>query len=341
MIVPTTKDLAAAAGVSLATVDRVLNNRPNVSEKTRAKVQKAIEKTGFVRNMAAVNLLRNRPYRFRFIFPEIGDQYLNELVNEVTNMNNALRSDMTVVEIAQLNMQDPVSVSQYLSQIQPQELDGIAIMAPESPPVRDAVARLDERGVRVVQFLSGQEKLDKTDFVGVNNFAAGATAAKIIGKFLGQKSGSVMVVADTLHSMDSIDRRLGFDEVINSRFSHLNVLASLETYGIETRARTIIENQFKFNDDLVAVYVLSSESRLAVETLKQMTNLRNIVVVVHERTPFSENAIKMDEVDAIIAQNPGHSVRSAVRILRARCEDREPIAGQENVRIEVLLAENL
>ena len=71
MIGPTTKDLAVAAGVSLATVDRVLNNRPNVSVRARTKVNEAIEKIGFVRNMAAVNLGRNRPYRFRFVFPEL------------------------------------------------------------------------------------------------------------------------------------------------------------------------------------------------------------------------------------------------------------------------------
>ena len=43
----------------------------------------------------------------------------------------------------------------------------------------------------------------------------------------------------------------------------------------------------------------------------------------------------------MIAQNPGHLVRSALRVLRARCDDREPIASQEEIRIEILLRENL
>jgi len=43
----------------------------------------------------------------------------------------------------------------------------------------------------------------------------------------------------------------------------------------------------------------------------------------------------------IIAQDPGHAVRSAIRIMRARTDLGEPLASQENIRIEVLLKENL
>ena len=57
---PTAKDIAEAAGVSLATVDRVLNDRPSVSSRSRKKVQQAIDEMGYVRNLAAVNLAKNR-----------------------------------------------------------------------------------------------------------------------------------------------------------------------------------------------------------------------------------------------------------------------------------------
>ena len=50
----------------------------------------------------------------------------------------------------------------------------------------------------------------------------------------------------------------------------------------------------------------------------------------------------MDErIDAVIAQDPGHAVRSALRIMRARSDHREPLASQERIRIEVLLKENI
>jgi LacI family transcriptional regulator len=338
---PTTKDLAKAAGVSLATVDRVLNERPNVSARTVKKVQDAIERTGFVRNIAAVNLARNRTYRFRFVLPEKGDQYLKELLREIAAAGISLKSDLVSVDIAQVAIEDPHAIANYLSPLGPDQIDGVAIMAPESPQVRDAMGRLHERGIKVVQFLSGQENLQSLDFVGIDNNAAGATAGRIMGRFCGDRSGKIVIVAETILAQDSIKRRLGFDRVINRCFPGLRSLPTLETHSDPARAERIVKNIFAHNPDIVGVYIISSEARVPLQAIARFADLKKLVVVAHERTPFSEQALRDEKVDAIIAQNPGHAVRSAIRILRARMDHREPISAQERMRIEILLSENL
>ncbi|AMS42294.1 MULTISPECIES: LacI family DNA-binding transcriptional regulator [Aminobacter] len=338
---PTARDLAEAAGVSLATVDRVLNERPNVSPKAARSVAEAIERIGFMRNPAAVALARNKTYRFRFVLPTSGDQYLAELIARAGEATEALRADSTDVEAVQIAMSDPHHVAKYLTAIDHETVDGVAVMAPESPQVRDAMLRLVERGVRVVQFLSGQERLESADYVGVDNFAAGATAGKITGRFLCERPGKIMVVAETMMALDSIQRRLGFDSIINAQFPHLESLPSLETYGDEKRADLIIRRTLEHNPDTVAVYVLSSEARIPLTAVWNTQGARALTVVAHERTPFSEQALMDERIDAVIAQDPGHAVRSALRILRARSDHREPLASQERIRIEVLLKENL
>jgi LacI family transcriptional regulator len=144
-----------------------------------------------------------------------------------------------------------------------------------------------------------------------------------------------------MQSLSSIERRLGFDDVIARNFPNINVLPSLETYGDDGRAQKIIGNTFKNYSDIVGFYVVSSEARLPIEIVSQYAEAKNIIRIAHERTPFTELALKSGDLDAVIAQNPGHVVRSAVRILRARCDQREPLASQENIRIEILLRENL
>lgn len=338
---PTTKDLAEAAGVSLATVDRVLNERPNVSPKAARKVAEAIERIGFVRNPAAVALARNKTYRFRFVLPTSGDQYLKELIARVGEAREALRADATEVEVVQVPMGDPHHAAKYLTGIDHDVVDGVAVMAPESPQVRDALMRLVQRGIKVVQFLSGQEQLESADYVGVDNLAAGATAGKIAGRFIGERRGKIMVVAETMMALDSIQRRLGFDSIINTQFPHLQSLPSLETYADEKRADQIIGRTLQHNPDTVGVYVLSSEARVPLTAVWNAQGARPLTVVAHERTPFSEQALMDERIDAVIAQDPGHAVRSALRIMRARSDHRELLASQERIRIEVLLKENL
>ena len=50
---PTMKDIARKAGVSLGTVSNVLNNRATVLPENRARVMEAVEQLGFKSNMVA------------------------------------------------------------------------------------------------------------------------------------------------------------------------------------------------------------------------------------------------------------------------------------------------
>ena len=80
---PTVHDIAAEAGVSLATVDRVLNNRPGVRGVTRDKVERAIATLGYVRDVAAANLAKSRTYPLIFILPEGDNTFMCGLAAEV------------------------------------------------------------------------------------------------------------------------------------------------------------------------------------------------------------------------------------------------------------------
>ncbi len=338
---PTTKDLAKAAGVSLATVDRVLNDRTGVKKRTVDKVNEAIEKMGFVRNLSAANLARRKNYRFLFLLPRTGDQFLDELIARVDEAKSAFAADMVTAEVSQIDDNHPHRIAKILSGLDPEDVNGVAIMAPESPQVRDAMLRLAERGIHAVPFISGQPGTAGEDFVGIDNHAAGATAGRLMGRFAGANGGKILAIAETMQSRGSLERRLGFDEVMTADFPPLQVLPSLETYGDPKRTERIVSNSFANHPDIVGVYVLSSEARGPLEAVAGAGGNADTIVIAHERTPFTECALLSGQIDAVIAQNPGHLVRSAIRILRAWSDQREPLASQERIRIEILLKENL
>lgn len=342
---PTTKDLAKAAGVSLATVDRVLNDRSGVREDTVRRVSEAIEEIGFLRNISAANLARSKNYRFLFLLPRKGDQFLAELLSKIAEANSAFGSDAMRAEVAQIHESDPHQIANFLEALDADSVDGVAIMAPESPQVRDAKLRLEQRGIETVSFISGKVKaggdLTAEDFVGIDNRAAGATAGRLMGRFLDRQAGKVLVIAETMLARDSLERRLGFDEVIGADYPYLTALPSLETHGDAERTDRIIRAAFARNPEIAGVYILSSEARVPLQTVTQLAQGARRLVIAHERTPFTEAALLSHQIDALITQDPGHLVRSALRILRARCDRREVLASQEKIRIEILFAENL
>jgi LacI family transcriptional regulator len=338
---PTTKDLAIAAGVSLATVDRVLNDRAGVRKDTVDRVNQAIEKLGFIRNMVAANLARGKNYRFLFLLPRTGDQFLAGLIARIDEANLAFAGEMIQADVLNIHESDPHQIANLLGLLDHDQIDGVAIMAPESPQVRDAKARLAERGIDTVSFISGQITSDHDDFVGIDNHAAGATAGRLMGRFSRGEPGKILVIAETMHARDSLERRLGFDELINTDYPQLAVLPSLETYGDAERTARVIHNSFASHADIAGVYILCSEARMPLQSIARMSAPVRPLIIAHERTPFTEAALQSNQIDALITQDPGHLVRSAIRILRARKDRREILASQEKIRIEILIKENL
>jgi LacI family transcriptional regulator len=338
---PTTKDLAIEAGVSLATVDRVLNGRPGVREDTIVKVNDAIKKLGFIRNVVAANLARGKSYRFLFLLPRTEGEFLTGLVERIDEANQIFAAEMIHADVMHIHESDPHQIANLLGSLDLDEVDGIAIMAPESPQVRDAKARLVEKGIDTISFIAGQLASGPDDFVGIDNHAAGATAGRLMGRFLERSAGAILVIAETMLARDSLERRLGFDEIINADYPHLTVLPSLETYGDPERTARIIRNSLLSHHTIAGVYIVSSEARVPLEVVTEVFADNKPVIFAHERTPFTEAALRSHQVDALITQDPGHLVRSAIRILRARRDRREILASQEKIRIEVLIKENL
>lgn len=340
MLRPTTKDLAKAAGVSRATVDRVLNGRAGVKQKTVDQVNAAIGALGFVRNLQAANLARQRHYRFVFALPRSGDEFIQQILRHVEEATRSFSVDDVWASVQHIPENDPHSIADFLTALDPEKVSGVAIMAPETPQVRDAIKRLKGRNIAALPFLSNQTGFEE-NCVGIDNRAAGATAATLLGRFTRADAGSVMVVSESMQSRDSQDRRLGFDHVINTGFPHLRALPSLETYGDHRRAETIIAAMLANNPDIVGLYVMSSEARAPLDAVQHCNLGRPLVTVAHERTPFTEQALQSGAIDAVIAQNTGHLVRSAIRRLKGMIDHRETLRSQEIIRTEILLKSNL
>lgn len=343
---PTTKDLAKHVGVSRATIDRVLNGRTGVRPETISAVSKAIEELGFERNLNAANLAKSRTYRFSFFLPEIGGAFLDEVENQIRQHVSIFRKDNIDLTIKRVLSLNPHRIAETLSKITKSHCDGIAVMGPESPQLRDALHRLGERGVQVIQFISGRNTPKKHDYVGIDNIAAGATAGRLLGQFyssprLQNIPGNVLTITETLTARDSLERRLGFSRVLQNYYPHLSTLPTIETYSDPRRTEEVLQRAFKNFKDIIGVYVMNAEARKPLDTVFKINKNINPIIIAHERTQDTEKMLIEGRLHALITQNTGHLVRSAVRLLKGQCDHRSPISAQENIRIEILLKENL
>jgi LacI family transcriptional regulator len=336
---PTVHDIARTAGVSLATVDRVLNARPGVREKTVERVQTAVRTLGYVRDISAANLARQRQYRFAFVLPEAATAFLAALRAEVGAASDHAFADRTSLSVHEVPSLDPYAVAQTLGALD--EVDGVAVMAPDTPQVRDAVRRLKERGVAVVTLVSDLTDAGRDHFAGINNLAAGRTAAQLLGRFLGGRTGEVAVLAGSMLARDHVERRLGFDEVMRAGFPGLEILPTLEVRDDAERVARLLPGHLAAHPAVVGLYSIGAGNRGLVRALEDCGRAGEITVIGHELTPHMRMGLLSGAIDAVINQDVGHVVRSALRVLRARADGTAIVAAQERIRIDIFIRENL
>ena len=92
---------------------------------------------------------------------------------------------------------------------------------------------------------------------------------------------------------------------------------------------------------LIGIYCAGAGTRGVTRVIAERGLSDQIVVVAHELTPHCRQALEEGTVDVVITQNVGHIVRSAVRVLRAKSDEAEINEGQEKIRIEIAIKENL
>ena len=337
---PTVHDIAKEAGVSLATVDRVLNARSGVREATIARVQDAVARLGYVRDTSAANLARQREYRIAVVLPEGPSQFADTLTAALSEAGASPLGERMQLRILTVPTHDPHAITRRLRTLDTAGLDGIALMVPETPQVRDAVARLCDAGLAVVALASDLPNSRRDYFVGINSLAAGRTAGALMRRFVGG-TGEILVATHSMRSRDSLERRLGFDMAMAQEHPRLRVLPSVESFDDPARMESVIARVIAARPHLAGIYAMGSGTRALLAALRRAPGRHRPVVIAHELTPTTRQALIDGEIAAVIAQNVGHLVRSALRVLRSLCDGMAIFEAQERVRIEIVLRENL
>lgn len=337
---PTVHDIARNAGVSLATVDRVLNERPGVRARTIERVNEAVERLGYVRDVAAANLARQRDYQLVFVIPDGRRGVLANLNEAILEAKKRSAIDRTNISIVRVPSNDPHRLAAALNNLNVDELDGLTIFAPETPQVRDAIRHLRQNGLAVVAIVSDLPNSDINQFVGINNVAAGRTAGLLLGRFLAGQVADVVVLAGSMQARDHAERRLGFDQIMAEQFDSLNVLPTIEAWDDTDTVQHLLTQALNNNPRIKGIYSVGAGNSGLASVLRDVDD-RSIMVVAHELTSTSRAALEEGTFDAVIAQDQGHIVRSAIRMMRAIRDRHDVNPAQEKIRIEVILKENL
>ena len=335
----TVHDVARTAGVSLATVDRVLNARPGVRAETAERVESAIKALDFRRDLSASLLARARDLRVVFLIPDGGNAFMDSLTAAIHRRVRATRNERLTLSAGQYHALDPMALVARLDGLNGRQTDCAVIVAPDDPAVAKAIETATRRGVAVITLVSDLPGSARRHFIGIDNQAAGRSAASLLGRFCAE--GKIGVIAGSLGLRDHRERFEGFAGVLGREFPHLTLVGPLEGFDDDAATEGAALKLLNSHKELSGIYNLGAGNAGLVAALGKTHRAGNIRVVAHELSDTTRDALRAGTLDVVLDQNPDGEIRAAIAAARQVALAPDAEIHSEPIEIGIFLRDNL
>jgi LacI family transcriptional regulator len=341
---PTIADVAAAAQVSIATVNRVLSGRHAVRKATAKQVVEAAEALGFY----AARAIRSRveaeaPKRiFGFLMQQQGRslyQMLGRELKAATIASKAIRGEAIVEHREDLSAE---ATAERLLELG-REVDAIAIVAADHPKVTEAIDRLSANNVPVVAVISDLTAPTRAGYVGLDNWKVGATAGWAMAK-LCRKPGKVGIFVGNHRYLCQDMCEIRFRSYFRERAPEFRLLDSITTFEDSKYAYQSTLDLLHHAPDLVGLFIAGGGKSGVLRALREDSSgmAKNLTVVGLDLTPEARSAL-VDGVVQLILSHPIKTLAEATVDLMSEATSGRQTAEiiQRILPFEIYTQENL
>ena len=331
----TLADIAAAAGVSLATVDRVINGRGGVRADREARVLRAARDLGLDRRLP---LTPTTIKRVAVLIQPPGNPFHAELAAGIATMRATYRAMNLQLQIHHIDQNAPAVTARQIARLAG-TCDGIIISGPDTEDVAAAWSAV-ARAVPVVTLATDIPGSGRHAYVGPDDERAGRVAGDLIGRFLGPDGGEVLQIAGRLDIAGQRARARAIAAVLGRYYPRATLVEVVETGERRDATETIVRSALRRHPGLRAIYHTTTGAGGIVRALADAGRTASVTVVTHELTETRRRLLRARQLDAVIDQNPRLEVRVALETMARLLGRLAGEAGSVSTEIQIHMAEN-
>ena len=307
------KDIALQAGVSVATVDRVLHGRGGTRAHTVRRVEQAMRElerqsaqVGLAGRKFMIDVVMQAPARFT-------DVVRAALEGEMPGLHPAVfRARWQLAEDQPLE-----NLVATLDAIAARGSHGVLLKAPDVEPIRAAIERLAARRIPVVTLVTDVPRSARLAYVGMDNRAAGETAAYLIGQFLPRRRAGVLVSLSSSRFQGEEEREIGFRQAIRAHHPHLTVHEVSEGLSLYQATARLVRERLREWPDVRAVYSVGGANAAILEAFERLGRECRFFVG-HDLDADNLPLLRRGAVNVLLHHDLRHDMRAACRhVMRA------------------------
>ncbi|MGF6612921.1 LacI family transcriptional regulator [Paraburkholderia sp. WSM4175] len=292
--------IARRAGVSVATVDRVLRDDQAVRPETADRVHLAL---AALRDERAS---RGRPakintYRVAFVLPQVNSRFLDHVERNIALSASFFREHRIIPSFYRCDFAGHRDTIAFAEQVI--DYDALVLVPLDYPAVERLVEDMSDAGVPVVTVFSDLPASRRAAYVGVDNRIAGRTAGLLMGRFLGARLGTVAILSASSRLHDQLERRTGFSQVLEEDFRNLSWIAEPDFAEDDEGAGLAVQGLLARHPDLVGLYVTGGGISGIATALQESGDKARLVLIGHERTAETRAQLSERAIDVILDQD--------------------------------------
>ncbi|GLS85840.1 LacI family transcriptional regulator [Cypionkella aquatica] len=339
---PTITDLAEASGVSVATVDRVLNGRKTVREGTALRVLEAARSIGF----HAAPLLQKRilddvpTFKIGLLLLQESDFYLNfkTMAEALALEERRMNIRLTVAFLPSSQPADIVLAVEKMAE----RVQAIGLVSIDHPRVTEVVESVKQRGIPVFALLSDFAQGVRESYIGPNNLKVGRTAGWMISRGLQGRQGEIALFVGGHRWHGHELRETGFRAYFRENRPDLTLLetqVNLDTAKLSYEATLSL---LKRHPTLAGIYCAGGGREGIIDAIRDEGRVGSVEIVANELTDFSRRAMA-DGVLSLVIDTPIRAICTELFDLALRAVTRGPgqSSGQVFLPMNLVLPESI
>ena len=339
---PTIPDLAKAAGVSVSTVNRVLNQPESVRSPTQERVLAAAEQIGFYGLGTIEHAVKSTQttHHLGVLLQRGSRAFYRNLGDAIASAADAYEGHKIELNVEFLEDLTPEKVAKHMISMG-ERCEALAIVAPQHPLVADAIDAVLDTGIPIVSLIGPLTAKGNISFVGLDNWKVGRSAAWAFDKMV-REPGKIGVLVGSHRLRNQEMNESGFRSYFREHNANFSVLEPLPTYESAAVAREHVEKLLTDHPDLCGLFISGGGVTGAIAALRSTPKRDDFVAVGYELFDDTRAALIDGTLSMIISHPMERFARETVAtLMKAKSGGRDAGAHRVTIGFDIYTPESV
>lgn len=339
------KDIAAVAGVSIGTVDRVLHNRGEVKKETREKIMTIVKELGYKPNVFASSLATRKTTRIAIIIPDSSDSnpYWEKPIKGIKKASEELSSFNVEIIYEYFDASNEESFKEVLEKVCVEKPDGIILNPVFKSTAMHYISIFKNRKIPYAFIDVNIKGVGKLGYFGQDAEQSGIVSAKLMYSSVPHNSKIIIVKLSknkvfSQHIESRVNGFLRYFDECKSDCDFEIVTIEIDLQELDEPACTLAET-LKNHKEVKGIFVPNSRVFKVADFVKKI-NLK-VVTVGYDLVDKNIEHLKNGNIDFLISQKPEEQAYNAIMALFNNLITKKEVAKTTYSPIDIVIKENI